>query len=251
MQIVARVVFGLSAALFGIVELLWRNSELWRGLRSVGTPVDAIVAWCVAIALIGGGIGMMFSRTARTGALVIGCIYLLSALSTIPGMVAKPSAYVQYVDFFEKFSVVCGAFVVCAATQAAVARIAMGVCAVSFAWAQIVYFQYTASLVPAWIWPSQAFWTMLTTVAFALAALAMLVNVQAQLAARLMALMLALFGVLVWVPRIAAHPSVPSNWNEIASNYVMTAAVWLVAIASRARAARPAAVAGASAQGVR
>jgi hypothetical protein len=166
-------------------------------------------------------------------------------------MVAKPSAYVQYVDFFEKLSVVCGAIVACATTQAAVARTGMGVCALSFAWAQIVYFQYTASLVPAWIWPNQAFWTMLTTVAFALAAVAMLVNVQAQLAARLMALMMALFGVLVWLPRIVAHPSVPSNWNEIASNYVMTAAVWLVAIASTARAARRAAVAGPTAQGLR
>ncbi len=250
MQIAARTLFGLSAALFGIVEVLWRNSELWRDLRSVGAPVDAIVAWCVAIALIGGGIGMMFSRTARTGALVVGSIYLLAALSTVPGMVAKPSAYVQYVDFFEKFSVVCGAIVVCATTQAAVARLGMGVCAVSFAWAQIVYFQYTASLVPAWIFPNQAFWTTFTTAAFALAAVALLVNVQAQLAARLMALMLALFGVLVWVPRIVAHPGVPSNWNEIASNYVMTAAVWLVAIASTARAVRPAAVADPTAQGV-
>jgi len=43
-------------------------------------------------------------------------------------------------------------------------------------------------------------WAILTTIAFALAAVATLINRQARLAIRLMALMLALFGVLVWIP---------------------------------------------------
>lgn len=251
MHVAARILFGVSAVLLGIVELLWHTSELRQDVRPLGMPGAEIVAACVAIALIGGGIGMMFSRTARHGALALGCVYLLFALSSVPGMIVKPSAYVQYVDFFEKFSVVCGAIAVYAPAQTVMVRLGLGVCALSFAWAQIVYFQYTASLVPVWIGPSQAFWTILTTIAFALAAIAMLVNVQAQLAIRLMALMLALFGVLVWVPRIAAHPGVPSNWNEIASNYMMTAAAWLVAGASTVRAARRAAVAGPTAQSLR
>ena len=43
------------------------------------------------------------------------------------------------------------------------------------------------------------FWAILTTVAFGLAAIAILINWQARLAMRLMALTLGLFGVLVWV----------------------------------------------------
>ena len=50
------------------------------------------------------------------------------------------------------------------------------------------------------------FWAVLTTVAFALAAIAILINRQARLALRLMTVMLALFGVLVWIPRLVAHP---------------------------------------------
>jgi hypothetical protein len=100
---------------------------------------------------------------------------------------------------------------------------------VSFAWAQIVYLQYTASLVPAWIPPNQVFWTNFTTVAFALAALAMLINRQARLAMRLLAVMTALFGVLVWVPLIVAHPATLANWSEIGENYLIAAAAWLVA----------------------
>ncbi|MGB8966722.1 MAG: hypothetical protein WCB99_13880 [Candidatus Cybelea sp.] len=73
------------------------------------------------------------------------------------------------------------------------------------------------------------FWTILTTVAFGLAAVAILINRQARLAMRLMALMLTLFGALVWLLRIVAHPGLLSDWSEFSANYLMAAASWLVA----------------------
>jgi hypothetical protein len=78
-----------------------------------------------------------------------------------------------------------------------VARLGLGVCAISFTLAQIFYLRFTADLVPRWIPPNQMFWVILTTIAFALAALAILINRQARFAIRLMALMLLLFVVLV------------------------------------------------------
>jgi hypothetical protein len=144
-------------------------------------------------------------------------------------MVALPGDWVQYVDFFEKFSIACGAIALCWVTPAL--RLAYGVCVLSYAWAQVVYLRYTASLVPTWIPPNQVFWTNLTTAAFALAALAILINRQARPATRLLALMLALFGILVWVPHIIVHPRMLSNWNEIASNYLMAGAAWIFSYA--------------------
>lgn len=73
------------------------------------------------------------------------------------------------------------------------------------------------------------FWAILTTIAFALAAIAILVNRQAQLATRLMALMLALFGVLVWVPFLIAHPKAHLNWSEFALTFLIAGAVLVVA----------------------
>jgi hypothetical protein len=146
---------------------------------------------------------------------------------------------------FEQLAVVCGALAVYAAGErdaaranvlGRAARSGLGVCAVSFAWAQVVYLQYTASLVPAWIPPNQVFWTNLTTLAFALAAVAMLIDRQARLAMRLLAAMTALFGVLVWLPLIAAHPAMLSNWSEISENYLIAAAAWLVSERGRLRA---------------
>ena len=109
------------------------------------------------------------------------------------------------------------------------ARLGLGVCAISFTLSQILYLRVTADLVPTWIPPNQLFWAILTTIAFALAAIATLINRQERLAIRLMTLMLALFGVLVWIPRLMAHPETHLNWSEFALTFLITGAAWMVA----------------------
>jgi len=105
----------------------------------------------------------------------------------------------------------------------------LGVCAISFTVSQVVYLGFTAALVPKWIPPSQKFWAILTTIAFALAALAILLNRQARLAARLLTLMLLLFGVLVWIPNVIAHPKGHGNWSECVLTFLIAGAAWMVA----------------------
>jgi len=84
-------------------------------------------------------------------------------------------------------------------------------------------------LVPKWIPPSQIFWAIVTTIAFALAAIAILINRQARLAIRLMTLMLALFGAMVWIPRLIARPKAHLNWSEFSLTFLITGAAWMVA----------------------
>jgi hypothetical protein len=109
------------------------------------------------------------------------------------------------------------------------ARVGLGVCAISFTLGQALLLRETAGLVPQWIPLNQMFWAILTTTAFALAAIAILMNRQARLAISLMTLMLALFGVLVWIPRVIAHPEAHFNWSECALNFLITGAAWMVA----------------------
>jgi len=233
----ARILFGASAVLFGVITLMWHDADTWQGLPILKLPFGAIVGDAIAIAQILGGIGLVYSRTARAASITLGAVYLLFSLACIPGIVADPKTYVRYGSFFEWFSVVSGAIgayaitetsAVRSASYANAARLGLGLCAVSFTLAQIVYFRFTASLVPTWIPPSQSFWTILTTVAFALAAIAILINRQAALAIRLMTLMLALFGVLVWIPMVSAHPNTHGNWSEFALNFLITGASWTV-----------------------
>src|SRR5215472_19289948 len=42
-------------------------------------------------------------------------------------------------------------------------------------------------------------------------------------------LMLAVFGVLVWVPHLIAHPRAHFNWSECVLTFLVTGAAWMVA----------------------
>ncbi|HEV3040424.1 MAG TPA: hypothetical protein VHA33_21860 [Candidatus Angelobacter sp.] len=234
-----RIIFGASAVLFGVIALMWHDSDTWQTLRQIWSlPFGAIIGGCLMTAQIAGGIGIQYPRTVRLASVVLGVVYLLFSLACIPGIIAAPAIYAQYGSFFEQFSLLCGAIALHAATEAnatravvfgRLARLGLGVCAASFTLSQIFYLRVTADLVPKWIPPNQMFWAILTTIAFALAAIAILINRQARLAMRLMTLMLALFGVVVWIPRLIAHPEAHLNWSEFCLTSLITGAAWMVA----------------------
>jgi hypothetical protein len=234
-----RIVFGASAVLFGVIALMWYDSDTWQTLRQIWSlPFGAIIGGCLMIVQIAGGIAMQYPRTAHLASIALGIVYLLFSLACVPGILAAPAIYVHYGSFFEQFSLLCGAIALYAATEpnaaravafGRMARLGLGACAISFTLSQILYLPATAGLVPKWIPPNQTFWATLTTIAFALAAISIVINRQARLAIRLMTLMLALFGVLVWVPRLIAHPESHLNWSEFALTFLITGAAWMVA----------------------
>jgi hypothetical protein len=234
-----RMVFGASAVLFGVIALMWHDSDTWQTLSRIWSlPFGTIIGACLMIVQIAGGFGMQYPRTARFASIVLGIVYLLFSLACVPGIIAAPAVYVHYGSFFEQFSLLCGAIALYSASEANAARavpfgrgarLGLGACAISFTLSQIFYLPVTADLVPKWIPPNQTFWAILTTIAFALAAISILINRQARLAIRLMTLMLALFGVLVWVPRLIAHPEAHLNWSEFGLTFLITGAVWMVA----------------------
>lgn len=232
-----RLVFGASASLFGVIALMWRDSETWQTLRWIwALPFGVVIGASLMVFQIAGGIGIQFPRTARLASIILGVVYLLFSLACIPDIVAAPAVYEHYGSFFEQFALLCGALalyamaganVTNAAAFARAARYGLGVCAISFALSQIIYFAVTAALAPRWIPPNQTFWAIFTTIAFALAAIAIFINYKPRLAMRLLTLMLALFGVLVWIPRLIAHPEAHFNWSEFALTFLIAGAVWM------------------------
>jgi hypothetical protein len=234
-----RIVFGASAVLFGVIALMWHDPYTWQSLRSIWRlPFGTVGGECLMIAQIAGGLAMQYPPTARLASVILGVVYLLFSLACIPGILAAPAVYEQYGSFFEQFSLLCGVIALYTATEtnaarAAVfgrlARLGLGLCAISFTLSQAIYLRVTADMVPKWIPPNQIFWAILTTIAFALAAIAILIHRQARLATGLMTLMLALFGVLVWIPRLIARPQAHLNWSEFALTFLITGAAWMVA----------------------
>jgi hypothetical protein len=216
-------VFGGAAVALGIISLVWPDGPVF-------------VYATAAIAQIVGGVAIQFRRTAKAGAAVLGVVFLFFALQYVPQIVAAPLAYGGWGNFFLQFSLVTGAALVYArlgsgwAPEALdrIGRILWGICAASFALYQAFYLDYTAGLVPKWFPPSQLFWVVTTTVAFALAAVALLINRKALLASRLLTAMLVLFGLLVWVPALLSDPRSPSNWSELAETIAIGGAAWIL-----------------------
>jgi hypothetical protein len=227
-----RHVFGVAALAIGLVTLVWHDYNDWPQLR--------YVVYAASAAQIFGGAAIQFRRTAKTGATILGAAGLVFTLLCVPGIVAKPQIYNSWGNFFEQFSLLTGAAIVCARWSSVwslawsvgtlrIGRIFLGICTASFALEQAFYLDATAHFVPKWIPPSQMFWAVATTVFFALAAVALLTNRMALLASRLLTTMIASFGLLVWVPLVISDPHSHTNWSEIAETFAIAGAVWILA----------------------
>jgi hypothetical protein len=233
-----RHVFGAAALAFGFIALAWHDYKYWDQLRYILNATDGpVFVYAVAAAQIFGGAAIQFRRTAKTGAVVLGAVYLVFALLGVPQIVATPQIYNSWGNFFEQFSLVTGAAIVYAQLSSVwapetlnrIGRILFGICTASFALEQAFYLDNTAGLVPKWLPPSQMFWAITTTVFFALAAVALLTNRMALLATRLLAMMLVIFGLLVWVPLLLSNPYSHSNWSETAETFAIAGVAWILA----------------------
>jgi len=233
-----RHVFGVAALAFGLITLAWPDIYDWLQLRYIWNAQDGrAFVYAAAAAQIFGGAAIQFRRTAKTGAVVLGAVYLAFALLCVPRIVARPQIYDRWGNFFEQFSLVTGAAIVYARLSSAsapeklrrIGRILFGLCTVSFTLEQAIHLDATASLVPKWLPPSQIFWAVTTTIAFALAAVALLTNRTVILATRLLTMMLAIFGLLVWVPLLLSDPRNHTNWSETAETFAIAGAAWILA----------------------
>ena len=230
-----RHVYGLAAIIFGIVTLGWRDFTTWQQNISRGV----IVVYLVAALELVGGVAIQWPKTARAGAAALAIIYTVFALSWVPRIVKEPLVYDRWGNFFEQLSIVSGAMIVFAWTSrddsgrpAKISRMGylfFGICVISFTLDQLFYLSATASFVPKWIPPGQMFWAITTTVAFALAAIALLSGHAALLASRLLTVMLIGFALLVWLPTLFADAHKLFSWAGNAQNLAITGAAWVVA----------------------
>ncbi len=231
-----RHAYGAAAIIYGALALHWNDVNTWPQLAALAkAPYHEPVVYIVAAILIVGGLAIQWRRTAQLGAVVLGAFYLVVAVLCIPGIVAAPLIYNNWGNFFEQFSIASGALIAYAslapgrlASTARAAGIFFGICVVSFALEQAFYLHATAGFVPKWIPPGQMFWAIATTIAFALAAIAILSGRRVLLASRLLTAMLVAFGLLVWLPALLANPHSHFNWAESTENLAIAAVAWIL-----------------------
>jgi uncharacterized membrane protein YphA (DoxX/SURF4 family) len=233
-------VYGLAAVLLGIPGLVYDS------FAAMGLPVPPhmpgylVLAYAAAGLLILAGLAVNARRTASLGALALAAFFALCVLALhVPAAVRQPMVWVSYEGAAEvmvmalggllAFTLVPGAGERRAASIFRLARPAFGLCLMVFGTSEFVYARFTASLVPAWLPPSQLFWTWLTGAAQVAAGLSILIGMRARLAAILLTAMYLVFGLIVHLPRVIADPSGAGIWAENGVNLVLAGAAWVLA----------------------
>jgi len=119
-----------------------------------------------------------------------------------------------------------------------VARVLFGAACVVYGAGHFAYAAYTAAMVPAWL-PGRTGLAYLTGAAHAAAGLSLLVGILPRLAATLEAIMISLFGVLVWLPSFFAQPRpewaapLQVQWSETLLTFLLAASACIVAASLR------------------
>lgn len=235
----------------GIFDLIWGDFEAaHQPIQALGDhiPGRAVLAFLTAVCLIGGGTAILWRRFARAGAWTLAAIYLIFAAFWLPRFYTA----IHYLGF--KLAVVAGLFagigqqailVVAAGIlvqaslaergsfstgrAALLARWTFGVSSIAFGLAHLTGVPQVAAMVPQWLPLGQSVWAILTGIAFVAAGVAMLSGILDVLAARLLALMLFLFSVLVLARAPLARPHDHIAWGSNAYNLAAVGAAWMFA----------------------
>ena len=105
-----------------------------------------------------------------------------------------------------------------------------GFALIAFGISHFGYASLTASLVPSWL-PARLFWAYLTGATYVAAGIALVAGRFMRAAAILSSLQMALFGVLVWLPKIAAGVRDADTLNETAISFALAVSGWVIATA--------------------
>jgi uncharacterized membrane protein YphA (DoxX/SURF4 family) len=238
-------VYGLGAVALGLVGLVWGDfATVWQPVQA-DVPHREALAYVAAACLLSAGVAIQRRRSAPAGLLVLAILYCIFALLWLPRVVGYPQIFGTWGGFLEEMALVAAASVVYASLLPRgsadsvrtyqIGRLSFGVCVLSFGLGHFFAIPETAAMVPGWIPPGRQFWAVATGVAHLLAGVAILSGVLDVLGSRLLTLMLAAFGALVWAPALFAQPREHMAWAGNAINLALIGAAWAVAdsIASR------------------
>jgi uncharacterized membrane protein YphA (DoxX/SURF4 family) len=239
---IGRRVYGLGAIVLGLVELKF------GAIADVWLPVPAhlannhLLVYAAAGVLVLAGLAINLPRAAAIAAVTLAALFALGMLVfELPPSLAKPASWGGWQGVAESTVMALGGVFAYlqaphafdsgvgearVATIGRIARLVFGACLLVFGVSHFVYAKFTASMVPAWIPPSQMIWAYATGVAQLTAGLAILSGVQARLAAVLLTVMYAAFSLLVHIPSVIADPSSHANWAENGINLLLVGAAW-------------------------
>jgi uncharacterized membrane protein YphA (DoxX/SURF4 family) len=228
--------YALAAILLGAVGIWFHDFAMqWQPVPA-GIPWRTPLIYVSGLLLIAGGGAILSRRYERTGALLLAAFYGLWVVALhLPNAIAGWKHIGAWNPTAELTFMTMGGVALLAASAGAmratllrIARILAGASAIVFGCAHFNYIDFTATMVPAWIPPSQVFWAWLTGAGHLAAGIALVSGIQARLAATLLTVMMASFVVLLHIPRVLAAPGQHIEWIMLAVASAMTGSAWLV-----------------------
>lgn len=205
-----------------------------------GIAYRRVLAYAAAALLLAAGAGLQWRKTTRAALLLSASVYTPFALLWLRRVIGFPQLSGTWSGFAEQFAPVIAALFaygrVVAGTNArwppkavAACRAVFGLCVIGLGLAHFFALAITARLVPKWIPPGQRFWAAATGLAMVLAGVSIAIDVQSARAARLLTVLLSLFGAFVWAPRLLLTPNESVAWGGCAITLLVCGAAWMVA----------------------
>jgi len=237
-MLIGRRVYGLAEILAGVVGIVFAATAKAPSGQLLALGGDGL--------MILGGIAINLPRRpASLGALALAAWFAVSVLKQAVGLPHDWNVFVTWESLAEPLAMSMGGLVAWSllgeagdgrrARAGYGARMVFGLCLLVFGAAHFAYLKFTASMVPAWLPPSQGFWAVVTGVAHIAAGLAILSGVRARLAAVLLTAMFVVFG-LLHIPALIRDVASRNNWSEHDVNLLLVGAAWCVAdLLSRSR----------------
>jgi uncharacterized membrane protein YphA (DoxX/SURF4 family) len=249
------VLFAVASASLAILMFAYGD------FAPMGQSLPGWIPWrqtCIyasALLVLGASVGLCFSRTALAGVLTIGAYQAVWAVICAPPIFSQPLSIGAWYGLCEALTSLAGSWILYAllrwqsqgspmlvAGESAVraAQILFGLACIFYGCSHFAYADYTAGMVPAWL-PGQLGFAYLTGLGHLAAGIGLVVGLLPRLAATLEAIMMSLFGLLVWVPSFFAQPrpqwaTPPQNqWSELVVNLVLAASAWIVVASLRNR----------------
>ena len=206
--------------------------------------------------LLAASAGLCFARTLAPSAWTISAYFCAWAVSGAFDAASRPLAVLSWYDACEALAGLVATWIffglyrgpaLGSKTSAGAseryeraARILFGLACVEFGLGHFALADYTASMVPTWL-PGRLAFAYLTGFGHLAAGIALIAGNLPRLAVTLEAIMMSLFGLLVWLPSLfmqtppewATPPH--KQWSEIVVNLVLAASAWIVAASLRDR----------------
>lgn len=250
-----QAVFAVAAASLGILVLAYGDFAPGGESLPAWVPLRAFWIYGAALVLLLASAGVCWSRTLIVSVLAVGAYQAIWVLLSAPQILSDPFGIGAWYPFCESLTALIGSWVlyalsrwpagsvqmpVAARRTVRLAQVLFGLACVFYGASHFAYASYTAAMVPVWL-PDRLAFAYFTGLCHIAAGICIIVGILPRLAATLEAIMMSLFGLLVWVPSFFAQPrpqwaTPPHNqWSELVVNIVLAASAWMVATSLRDR----------------